>query len=123
MVAALLAIVVPSLRAAGYTGTFPHFRRQGPNGIDLLTFQFDRNGGGFVVEVSSCHPEGITMHWGKVIAPGDVTAWDVHPSQRFRIQPQSGGGTEYWFRFEDEKYDHVARQALEHIDATVKTAT
>jgi hypothetical protein len=51
MVAALKAEVVPQLRKNGFSGSFPHFRRIGPTKTDCVTFQFDKWGGGFVVEI------------------------------------------------------------------------
>ena len=54
MIVALNSIVVPVLRHRGFTGSFPHFRRLGTKQIDLITFQFDKWGGGFVVELSKC---------------------------------------------------------------------
>ena len=52
MDAALKATLIPLLRDRGFKGSLPHFRRIGKSGIDLFTVQFDRNGGGFVVEVA-----------------------------------------------------------------------
>lgn len=101
MQAALKSIVVPRLRTIAFKGSFPHFRRVVGDHIDLLTFQFDRNGGGFVIEISFCPTDGIATPWGEAIAPQRVTAWDVHPDKRYRIQPSKGAGTDSWFRFED----------------------
>lgn len=50
MEAELKSVFVPQLRAASLNGSFPKFRRLVEEGIDLLSFQFDRNGGGFVIE-------------------------------------------------------------------------
>ena len=41
----LKATVIPELRARGFQGSFPHFRRLRPDRIDLLAFQFYRSGG------------------------------------------------------------------------------
>jgi len=112
MIAALKSTVVPYLRERGYRGSFPHLRRTSASGVDLITFQFDRNGGGFIVEVAACPLEGITTHWGKVIGPSKVTAWDLHPEQRTRIKPRDGAGTESWFRYDSGDYDSVARETL-----------
>jgi hypothetical protein len=30
-----------------------------------LTFQFDRHGGGFVIEIGQCPADGCTTHWGE----------------------------------------------------------
>lgn len=65
---ALQREVVPELRRRGFQGSLPHFRRTG-DVIDLLTFQFDRHGGSFVIEISQCDGNGITMHWGEHVPP------------------------------------------------------
>ena len=98
---ALMAIVLPRLRQVGFTGSFPHLRRRCSDRIDLLTFQFDRYGGGFIIEISQCAPEGFTTYWGKQIPPEKVRAWDV-PNGSARIQPRKGSGMDCWFR-----YDHA----------------
>jgi hypothetical protein len=100
MDAALKELVVPVLRANGFKGSLPHFRRATPQAIELLTFQFDKWGGGFVVEISKCPPGGYTMRWGEHIAPNKVTAHHLHPDQRKRIQHREGSGTDSWFRFD-----------------------
>lgn len=60
---ALKNIVVPHLRADHFKGSFPHFRRRQDTHIDLITFQFNRYGGSFVVECTVCPPEGLMMSW------------------------------------------------------------
>ena len=59
MISKLKKIVVPGLRERGFKGSFPHFRRISEKKIDLITFQFHRYGGGFVIEVEVCSPEGF----------------------------------------------------------------
>ncbi len=108
---ALKAVVVPLLRQRGFSGTFPHFRRCKPERIDLFTFQFDRYGGGFVIEIARCEPSGFTTHWGKQIPPTKVTAWDMPPKMRARIQPDNGSGTESWFRFDGVSMNIFIRTA------------
>jgi hypothetical protein len=108
-------LVLPALRASGFKGSFPHYRRAVRGGIDLLTFQFDRHGGGFVVEIARCPGDGITTPWGKRVLPNKVTAWDLHPEMRYRIQPRSGGGTESWFRYDRGNVKQAAKQLLENL--------
>ena len=98
MNAALQEHVVPVLRGMGFKGSLPHFRRQQPARIDLLTFQFDRHGGGFVVEVATCGVDGTEMHWGEQIPPNKVTAHDMYPPQRQRLTPV--GAEDHWFRYD-----------------------
>jgi len=108
----LKGTVIPWLRAAGYKGSFPHFRRPDDAGIDLLTFQFDRHGDGFVVEIARCPLNGLTTHWGKHVAPSKVTAWDMQPNDRTRLKPRSGSGTESWFRYENGQFKQCAMELL-----------
>ena len=109
---ALKESVVPVLRELGFTGTYPHLRRVHVTHVDLLTFQFDVNGGGFVIEICRCGIGGITTQWGKHIPASEVRVWDVHPNQRFRLKPGEGSGTHSWFRFESGRYREVANQVL-----------
>jgi integrase len=74
----------------------------------LITFQFDRHGGGFIIEIGQCSPDGYTTYWGKQIAAAKVTAWDLSPKERARVQPRSGSGTDAWFRFDDSEFSRTA---------------
>ena len=109
---ALGSAVIPWLRKQGFRGGLPHFRRLADASVDLLTVQFDKNGGAFVVEIARCPPEGVITHWGKVISPDKATAWDVHPTRRRRIQAEDGAGTEGWFRFDRHPPDQLATLLL-----------
>ena len=120
MVSSLKRLLVPALRERGFKGSLPHFRRPMTDRIDLLTVQFDKWGGGFVIEVSKCAPDGITTYWGKQIPPNRVTAWDMHPDQRHRLGSPKVGVDGHWFRFDDgTPTDFIANQAtlfLEEAD-------
>jgi hypothetical protein len=112
MIAEIRRVVQPFLRSDGFAGSFPHYRKKTPTGIDLLTIQFDRHGGGFVIEIARCPVEGVLTAWGAAVSPEKVRAWDVHPNYRKRIQPRVGGGTDAWFRFDDAPVSHAAAAAL-----------
>jgi uncharacterized protein DUF4304 len=115
MIAALREVVVPVLRNMGFSGSFPHFRRIRESRIDLLTFQLNRHGGSFVVEVATCAPEGFTTHWGEHIPPQRVQAHDVHPEQRLRLGSHPPEQTDHWFHYEPEtsgSYTNTALQVL-----------
>jgi len=116
MISALKRVVIPVMRGLGFSGSFPHLRRRGSTKIDLLTFQFDRNGGGFIIEIAQCSLEGVTTHWGKHITPNKVSAWDVHPNQRLRLQPHSGSGTDSWFRFDFVDARAIAQSVLPFLE-------
>jgi hypothetical protein len=121
MVAVLKATVVPVLKARGFKGSFPHFRRPTGSAIHLLTFQFDKWGGGFVVEIAKCPPEGVTTTWGLEIPPGKVTAH--HVNERLRLGA-SGAGEDHWFRYDQERafkfgdpYQSAAEEVLLAYDS------
>ena len=125
MVKAINDIVVSKLREKGFNGSFPHFRRSGTEKIDLLTFQFDKSGGGFVIEISKCPPDGITTPWGKVIPPNKVRAWDIPPSRRLRLQPRPGSSTSDWYRYDKtnllgDVFKKTAAEVLPYLEKAEK---
>ncbi|UPM55453.1 DUF4304 domain-containing protein [Gottfriedia acidiceleris] len=111
---ALKKIVIPFLREHGFKGSLPHFRRMNEMNIDLITFQFNRWGGSFVVELTSCSLEGVTTYWGEHIPPNKVTAHDIN--DRFRLGANSKDGEGIWFEFENAKseveFENVASNML-----------
>ena len=116
MVLSLKGIFMPALRERGFKGSLPHFRRPLKDRIDLLTVQFDRWGGGFVIEISNCAPEGITMPWGLHIPPNRVRAWDNNPNGRRRLGSPRPGEDGHWFRFDDgTPTDEVAGSAVSYL--------
>lgn len=104
MIEKILEMVVPVLRQKGFKGSFPHFRRLAADRINLLTFQFDRSGGGFVIEIANCQPDGFTTSWGKRIEPNKLTAHDLFKRKRIQSNMDTDSSlTEDWFRY-DRKY-------------------
>ena len=114
---ALKVRVIPWLREHGFSGSFPHLRRVGTTHVDLLSFQFDLHGGGFVIEIAQCPPAGIVTPWGKVIVAKETRAGDVHASRRKRIVEFDSVGTEGWFRFDRDPVDQVAAHVLQKLGA------
>ena len=97
-------IVIPALRQLNFKGSFPHFRRQTAERINLLTFQFDRSGGGFVIEIANCEADGFTTSWGLEIKHNKVTAHDMNIRKRIQSNMNTESSlTEDWFRY-DKKY-------------------
>ena len=117
-------IVVPVLRQLNFKGSFPHFRRQTIERINLLTFQFDRSGGGFVIEIANCKPEGFTTSWGLEIKPNKVTTHDMNKRKRIQSNMNTESSlTEDWFRFDKKHlfglgdiYNKVCKNVLSKLD-------
>lgn len=108
---ALKRLVVPELRAQGFKGSMPHLRRPRDGQWDLLTFQFSKWGGAFVVEAARCHPEGVDTPMGHVPAE-KAKAWDL--PRRYRVGPERVA-SDYWFKFERDDPEAVARRLLNHL--------
>ena len=53
----LRANVIEPLFIQGFTGKYPHFRREKENCIELISFQTNNYGGSFTVEVSAVFPD------------------------------------------------------------------
>ena len=53
MINNLNQIFVPALRERGFKGSIPHFRRNFDDRIELLSIMFDKNGGAFLLEIST----------------------------------------------------------------------
>ena len=117
---ALKKVVLPYLRQRGFKGSFPHFRRIKEE-VDLITFQFDLHGGGFVIETATGKKEGFNTHWGKHIPAEKLRAWDLHPNERTRLQPHSGSGTDSWFRYDNREDCEVVAQCVVDLLKTVDT--
>lgn len=124
MIKNLNEIVVPVLRQLNFKGSFPHFRRLTTERINLLTFQFDRYGGGFVIEVANAKNEPFKMS-GQVIEPNRLTCHMV--SKRMRIQSiiheNGDSSTDDWFRFDKKHlfglgniYKNVCKNVLSKLD-------
>jgi hypothetical protein len=145
MRAALKTIVTPALRKNGFTGTWPDFRRLGKDRYDLLTFQFDKYGDGFVIDLGQC-PSGW-VPGGRIIPPPDkLTVWDLEHYQRARVQPgpflslqerakveasllravtpdPSLNATARWFRYENaespDDFKHIAESVVPFVEKAV----
>jgi hypothetical protein len=115
--------VIPVLRQNGFKGSFPHFRRILKDRINLLTFQFDRNGGGFVIEIANCSPTGLTTSWGKRIEPNKLTAHDLNIRKRIQSNMKSPDSlTDDWFRYDKKPlfsfgniYNNVCNDVLSKL--------
>jgi hypothetical protein len=123
MDAALRRAIQERLRPDGFIGSYPHLRRRRPGQIDLITFQFNKYGGSFVVEIASCDPAGYVTHWGEQIDPSKVTALDVGHIRRPRLGDDFPTGTWFAFNWDDWPGDERRKMVLdqEHYDGIAMT--
>ena len=118
MRAALKRVVIPELRRRGFVGTFPHFRRTTGERLAIMSFQFDKWGGGFTINLAVAPATGFTTHAGSFIPPDKLNAYyDTGP--KTRINAGSDGSTASWFRFDrpsrspsQDIYDEAAHEVV-----------
>ncbi|NNF72478.1 MAG: DUF4304 domain-containing protein [Rhodobacteraceae bacterium] len=123
METALKSILVPDLRARGFRGSFPHFRRQTDDRVDFLSIQFKRSGGSFCVEIGQTGPDGLTEgpFRDRPVAKLDVT----YLKDRLRLGSRPHEGiSDHWYVFGPASYDPpapmsdhdaIARDVVGHV--------
>jgi len=99
---ALNAFVAPKLRALGFRGTLPHFRRLDGDKADLITFQFNSSGGSFVAELAVCSQSDIASHWNSDLSLKTVTAHDMKHRRRLGSLTE---GSDHWFVYGKKNYE------------------
>lgn len=89
--------VIQPLLAQGFTGKYPHLRREKENCIELITFQTNKLGGSFTVEVSAVFTDkenkNFVLYDGLTI--DDLTVWNT--DNRYRLKGMYNG----WFYYRD----------------------
>jgi uncharacterized protein DUF4304 len=123
MIEALKKIVVPELRAKGFKGSFPHFHRDCGDYRHLVSFQFNKYGGSFVVEVGRCSAQGLEK-LGRQIPPTEVTVFHLHPAERIRLG-KGPSESDHWFHFDGgipwDRYNRAAKAVVPHLSAEAET--
>ena len=123
MIKSLNEIFIPELRNRNFKGSFPHFRKTENGKTNLLTFQFDRYGGGFVIELANWNEPEFKAPWGEVIPLKKLTAHDLN--ERQRIYPNTlteENGKDSWFRYDRKRilscgneYDKLSKKVVDRI--------
>lgn len=113
---ALAEHVFPALAAAGFRGTHPHYRRTLGTRMDLVSFQVDKWGGGFLIEIATCPAKNIRDWAGLRISPLKVTA--SHMAERERLPKAINRRA--WYRYDvttdDDRFAKLAASALLHLE-------
>tara|TARA_R110001583_G_scaffold172166_1_gene325868 strand:- start:111 stop:542 length:432 start_codon:yes stop_codon:yes gene_type:complete len=123
MIESLKKIVIPELRNLNFKGSFPHFRRTENEKTNLLTFQFDRSGGGFIIELANWNKSEFKNYWDKIIPLNKLTAHDLNKRQRIHANSLTKkSGIEKWFRYDQRevlsfgnRYDNLSKKVVERI--------
>lgn len=98
MRSALLKYVIPKLTESGFVGKYPHFRKIYDDRAELLTFQSNKWGNSFTVEVSTVfRPEKSreSNFLGEDLDIETANVWDT--AMRYRLKGMFDG----WFYYTD----------------------
>lgn len=103
MRAQLKKYVFSNLMEKGFVGKYPHFRKVCDHSIELITFQTNKWGGSFLVEVSAVFPNVQDKNYRERegLNEEDLTVWDTN--SRYRLKGMYDG----WFYYRDVYVEHT----------------
>jgi len=114
MTKALKSELVPALNAAGFSGTFPRFRRVSGAEIQFLSVQYDKPGTALILEFGS-HPSGPKLtSWGEVVPEEKLILEYISFESRARLLARVNrvSLTDDWFQFGEFGEDVAAYREL-----------
>lgn len=110
--------VIAPLLENGFTGKYPHFRRECHNCIELISFQTNKHGGSFTVEVSAVFLNGKNKNYASWdgLPEEQLTVWNTY--QRYRLKGMYDG----WFYYRDLYAKRVFGFGKNYIDVSENKA-
>ncbi len=116
MKAHLHKIVIAPLLENGFTGKYPHFRRECDNCIELISFQTNKWGGSFTIEVSAVFPNSNNKNYAEWdgLTVEQLTVWTTN--QRYRLKGMYDG----WFYYRDLYVKRIFGFGKDYLDVSEK---
>ena len=101
MMAEIKREVIPTLRALGFKGSFPHLHRivEGDH-VDLVTFQFASAGGSFAIEIGFADAERENVYTEKDTPPKKLRVSQTTVRRRLGAEDD---GSDFWFVYDGER--------------------
>jgi hypothetical protein len=116
MTKALRAVAVPKIRALGFSGNFPHFRRKRGNENQMLMFGFNKYGGSFYLEagsLSDAELEEKSKRWssrGKPLTEAALEVGHCKWDRRARLGGEKiDPNSDHWFVYGPQKGEITLR--------------
>lgn len=97
MLTALKEHTFPLLKKQGFTGKHPNFRRKLDNCIELISFQTNKHGGSFTIEVSTVFPGSANPNYTLYEGVTEDTFGVEATNKRYRLPGMYNG----WFYYQD----------------------
>jgi hypothetical protein len=92
--------LLPALDGFGFHGGASSFRRVLPDCLDLLSVQFWKHGGEFILEFARCQRGDLTTAWGETVPEARLEIAYVSPLARARLVKDTPHSTSGFFGFE-----------------------
>lgn len=114
--------VLSELERIGFSGKYPHYRREQDNCMELISFQTNSWGGSFTVEVSAAFPlaeslEDKNFYLYDDITEKDITVWNT--MERYRLKGMFDG----WFYYRDVYCKQVLGFGKTYLDVSEKDSS
>ena len=115
---ALNRAVIGPLREQGFVGAWPHFKRLHADHIELLTFQTNRYGGSFTVEMSAVFPFAANKNYTERdgFSLDNIHVWDTN--ERYRLKGMYHG----WFHYQDLYRKYIVFLGTDYVHIGEKEA-
>ena len=97
MLSALKAHTFVLLKEKGFTGRYPNFRRKLDNCIELISFQTNKWGGSFTIEVSAVFPGSVDPNYTLYEGVTEDTLGVEATNKQYRLPGMYDG----WFYYRD----------------------
>jgi hypothetical protein len=83
---ALKKVLLPELNRIGFTGTSSNFQRRSAENLDLLSIEYWKYGGQFILEFARSKRGALNTSWGEVVQEEKIGVAHISPLQRARLQ-------------------------------------
>ena len=118
MLSALKKHTFPSLKEQGFTGKYPNFRRKLDSCIELISFQTNKWGGSFTIEVSAVFPGSADPNYTLYEGITEDTFGVEATNRRYRLPGMYAG----WFYYRDVYRKHTLFSGNIYYDVPEKDA-
>ena len=118
MLSALKEHTFPLLKEHGFSGKYPNFRRKLDDCIDLISFQTNKWGGSFTIEVSAAFPGSANPNYTLYEGVTEDTFGVEATNRRYRLPGMYNG----WFYYRDIYCKHTLFFGKIYYDVPEKEA-
>ena len=121
------SILIPALASRGFRGKRSTFRRFGPDYLDLLTIQYWKYGGSFILEFGRTARGDFQTNWGPIVPEDEMDVAHLPTTKRARLDERDPASDDIFRGFKYEgfgtdpnRYDALATRVanlLPQVDA------